>query len=258
MNKYISLTHTWRGGVSFLDFWKGAGTQQIIKHDSRDLKNGKVWVIHSKSHCCMIHNKMNPETLLCLFYQTCLHPLCRRFPPSFRFRKSFLTELIRRVSEWSERLSVHLMMLRVLWTLDVVVNTAAGSRRLWTPGRAVWRSSRGCWSWRHLRVLQELPSGRGTLVVLREGSQLQTLMPWSWYLSFPAAQRGSREPAGERGSDLRWNHRPGDLGGGSLPGRVGIRSAGDLQWQVRATQGGHCADQHPCGSNVSSSCSSVC
>lgn len=31
------------------------------------------------------------------FFQTCLHSLCRKFPPSVKFRRLFLTELIKRV-----------------------------------------------------------------------------------------------------------------------------------------------------------------
>ncbi|KAM4531415.1 protein-lysine N-methyltransferase EEF2KMT isoform 2-T2 [Odontesthes bonariensis] len=36
------------------------------------------------------------EFISALLKQTCLHPLCRRFPPSVRFRRMFLSELIRR------------------------------------------------------------------------------------------------------------------------------------------------------------------
>ncbi|XP_077474939.1 protein-lysine N-methyltransferase EEF2KMT isoform X2 [Stigmatopora argus] len=37
------------------------------------------------------------DVILELLQQTCLHSLCRKFPPSPRYRKSFLSELIRRV-----------------------------------------------------------------------------------------------------------------------------------------------------------------
>lgn len=161
--------------------------------------------------------------------QTCLHPLSRRFPPSVCFRKLFLTELIKRVSQWSNQFFATWFDLK---TINVVVNTAAGSRRLRTPGRAVRCSCRGCWSGRQLRVPQELRAGRGELWWFWgkvPGSRL-------WWFSHCAAQRGRCEPPGERGSDLRWNHRPGDLGRGSVSGRVGFTSAGDLQWQVRASK----------------------
>lgn len=119
--------------------------------------------------------------LSCVLYvpQTCLHPLCREFPPSVRFRKMFLTELIRRVGAQSDRAAgIHARLIPPPNCCRTAVNrnvfswcrvSAAGGHRLWTPGWAVRRSGRGCRGWRHDRVLQELLTGtRKTLIIRTE------------------------------------------------------------------------------------------
>lgn len=45
-----------------------------------------------------------------VFLQTCLHPLCRKFPPSVRYRRLFLSQLIRRVRRGYLRLLVELFL----------------------------------------------------------------------------------------------------------------------------------------------------
>lgn len=159
----------------------------------------------------------------------------------------FLKGLIRRVGVQSDRASgIHARLVRPPDCCGTAVNrpvsswcrvSAAGGRRLWTPGRAVRRSGRGCRRWRHDGVLQELLTGTRKNTHHSNGRRrtfwIQTLTFWSWCWVFcAAAQWWSGQPAGERGSDLRRDHRPGDLGGGSLPGRVGSGSPGDLQRQV--------------------------
>lgn len=70
------------------------------------------------SKCLTWHETvMQPALRFCSFVpQTCLHPLCRQFPPSVRFRKMFLTELIRRVgARWNPRTSRPSSWL-LLWT----------------------------------------------------------------------------------------------------------------------------------------------
>lgn len=187
--------------------------------------------------------------LSCVLFvpQTCLHPLCRQFPPSVQFRKMFLTELIRRVGAQSDRVAgIHARLVRPPDCCRTAVNrrvsswcrvSAAGGRRLWPPGRAVRRSGRSCRGCRHDRVLQELLTGtRKTLSILMEQKDIlgpdSDVLVLVLVLFCPAAQWWSCQPAGERGPDLRRHHRPGDLGGGSLPGRVGSGSPGDLQRQV--------------------------
>lgn len=122
---------------------------------------------------------MQPILFVLFLPQTCLHPLCRQFPPSVRFRKMFLTELIRRVGAQPDRASgIHACLVRPPDCCRTAVNrrvsswcrvSAAGGRRLWTPGRAVRRSGRGCRDRRHDRVLQELLTGtRKTCIILTE------------------------------------------------------------------------------------------
>ncbi|XP_050929662.1 protein-lysine N-methyltransferase EEF2KMT isoform X2 [Lates calcarifer] len=43
-----------------------------------------------------LQNNRSSEFISDILKQTCLHPLCRKFPPSVRYRRLFLTELIRR------------------------------------------------------------------------------------------------------------------------------------------------------------------
>ncbi|XP_028267578.1 protein-lysine N-methyltransferase EEF2KMT [Parambassis ranga] len=43
-----------------------------------------------------IQNTRSTEFISEVLKQTCLHPLCRKFPPSIRYRRLFLSELIRR------------------------------------------------------------------------------------------------------------------------------------------------------------------
>ncbi|XP_017260873.1 protein-lysine N-methyltransferase EEF2KMT [Kryptolebias marmoratus] len=43
-----------------------------------------------------LQSSRSSEFLLELLKQTCLHPLCRTFPPSVRYRRLFLSELIKR------------------------------------------------------------------------------------------------------------------------------------------------------------------
>ncbi|XP_077591520.1 protein-lysine N-methyltransferase EEF2KMT isoform X2 [Stigmatopora nigra] len=44
-----------------------------------------------------LERSKSSDVILELLQQTCLHSLCRKFPPSPRYRKSFLSELIKRV-----------------------------------------------------------------------------------------------------------------------------------------------------------------
>ncbi|KAK2832970.1 hypothetical protein Q5P01_016859 [Channa striata] len=43
-----------------------------------------------------LQNDKSPELILDILKQTCFHTLCRKFPPSVKYRKLFLSELIKR------------------------------------------------------------------------------------------------------------------------------------------------------------------
>ncbi|XP_054590530.2 protein-lysine N-methyltransferase EEF2KMT isoform X1 [Nothobranchius furzeri] len=74
--------------------------------EQRKEKNGEVLIEFRASFFAMkrltsfpwtvIENDELAEFILDLLKQTCLHPLCRRFPPSVRYRRLFLSELIKR------------------------------------------------------------------------------------------------------------------------------------------------------------------
>lgn len=109
-------------------------------------------------------------------WQTCLHSLCQKFPPSVQFRRLFLNELIRQVGDLSLFITYVLVLAMLAKMLQVSswsrwelfccstglllcdVSTAGG-RRLWSSGRAIWGSGWGGRGSGHNRMLQELLTG---------------------------------------------------------------------------------------------------
>lgn len=96
------------------------------------------------------------------FWQTRLHPICLKNPPSLKYRRRFLTELIKRVGLVSLQtsmfyiLSPHILRYSIFsWRLIVV----AWDVGCWTSGCTVWSARRGhvCTGGGH--VLQNLLIG---------------------------------------------------------------------------------------------------
>ena len=138
---------------------KRPAKQQIIAIHFRYLETGEDVCTQTSSECPECSVKLTTVCLSCCF-QTCLHSLCTKFPPSVKYRRLFISELIRQVGPPSLKFVLGAPgSCMCCQPFGVCVPSTAGGRGLRPSGRAVRRSGQGAGSWRHARLLQELLTG---------------------------------------------------------------------------------------------------